>query len=151
MLCYSINCIRRNQSLHLVLVTAMHMFPNRTKIAYLYLSAAMGTWLGEIEIYRASNWATGVFHTMTRPLIVVGLFGSPAILLLAFAPMNRRQLLITSLLAIMSFFTTTAIFSHSESSTAALIYAGLWLYGIPLTGIGHVGLILWNKRRSTPE
>lgn len=135
----------------LVMTSYASVLPNSRKIVFSYLSAGIGTFLGEIEIYRAGVWGTGPLAISTKLPIVLGLYGTPAILLLAFAPMNRRQLAIACIVVVGSFFTVAAMFAHSESSTSALIYLVLWLYGIPLAGIGHLGLAYWNRRRVSQD
>lgn len=138
-------------SLVLGMILFSPVIPNSRKIVYSYFSATTGTLLGEIEIYRAGIWGTSLLGILTKLPIILGVYGTPAILLISFAPMNRRQLAVSCIVIAGAFFTVATLFAHSESSTAALIYLALWIYGMPLAGIGHFGLAGWNRNRISQD
>ena len=83
--------------------------------------------------------------------MTVGVYGSPAILIVAFASMNKKQLFVACTATAVSFLALMATFAHSESSTAALGFFTLWTFGVPLAGIVHLGLVRWNRRSRTPQ
>ena len=121
--------------------------------AFMYCGAVVGAYFGELEIHRVGIWADlraiNALEFMVYPLWVVYVAATPAVVVLAFAPMGKWTRIVSSVLVGAAVFSAFALYAREEGSLAALAFGYLWFLGVPFAGMATAGL--WIRKRHVEQ
>ncbi len=117
--------------------------PTVVRLCVLYGFTLAGTFVGELVIEWIGIWGKKDFLGIVT---IVGMIATPQVVILSSIRTSVRMLIALGMYCFSSMVIWSTLYGYTYSSTAALVYLGLYLFGIPIALVIDILLRRYNKQ-----